>query len=94
MAPIDASDQAQIIKMMDDPDGAMIVRKGRKHNHSLNLASSGGGVVMNVALPLDTVHVAAATTGVGGVAKRIQKSELLKPLLDKEKISNLSSRPC
>ena len=30
VAPIDASDQAQIIKMMDDEDGYLLVRKRRK----------------------------------------------------------------
>ena len=35
MAPIDASDQAQIIKMMDEEDGVLAVRKRKGGNASV-----------------------------------------------------------
>ena len=34
VAPIDASDQAEIIRMMDEPDGVMQVRKRKTTKHS------------------------------------------------------------
>lgn len=34
VAPIDSSDQALIIKMMDEPDGIMNVRKRKTLKHS------------------------------------------------------------
>jgi len=92
VAPIDASDQAQIIKMMDEEDGSALVRKHKNTNLLVNAAATaagytalmGGGVSSNRGAGASAAASAAApVAGGSGMARRLQQSELLKPLLDK-----------
>ena len=78
MAPIDTSDQAQIIRMMDDDDGAMAVRKRKG-------PMPGGKSPSVISAPI-------MKSGSGkAVAKKLQQSDILRPLLESEKPSILST---
>ena len=87
VAPIDASDQAQIIRMMDEDDGVSAVRRAKKtfgslsSNATSNLANaltgasstfaSGGGIIKQ-----------GVMMGGGSGSKKKGQSEILKPLLE------------
>ena len=90
VAPIDASDQAQIIKMMDEEDGYLLVRKRRKtHGAAGTLAVASAAAAANAAGALKTKESAESS---GSRTKKVTQAELLKPLLDTAEVSIISRR--
>ena len=82
VAPIDASDQAQIIRMMDEEDGVIAVRKAKKN--LFNTASSNATTI---------IKQGVAVIGSGSNMKKKGQSEILQPLLESRGKISLIAAP-
>ena len=98
VAPIDASDQAQIIRMMDEDDGVSAVRRAKKNmsnftasNATSNLANAITGASSTFAGGGSIIKPGVLMGGSG--QKKKGQSEMLKPLLESQGKISLIAAP-